>query len=537
METWLARWVDGIEPEGIPGEELRQEESLLFTGHTLLSLTSLANERPEVCPMLCSQLNNFENILAAWLREWPQAEPVRQGLPRRSEGMLCRAPTAEELELELHTALAFLRFGVPQTSVALTPQLAAHFRQVALGWIFKLESVYGLSLSHQPERAAAAMATAAGATGGLEPWQLSLLNWDAAEVEQLLRCPFFRPQELSVWQFARRWQLEGFGVALANAELPTDDLLVWELLQPRTAPGGVAGGSDVLGQAAVEPSAGEDRVTSTTGGPRRSDEEVGRAREEAVVFISGSSFMRTARCLDPIMATHDEPAALHMRPSLDTGGLRCWNTAVESAVVGAGRQMISSDEPMSSAGGLFRFDFRVVGGTEAEAAHLFEVGLAANPSAGVQLKVSGPGAFHPDDRGEATSYFSLVAVLDALLEGVRVAVEVDFGERLATVRNIPAVEGVDDQTQPTPLASWLEARARHQAMRARPPGEQEDSLFREQAAHLHELIAQGTLNEELTETVLSDAGARCLRGIVVPDVPEEYYFYVVVPAGMEIEIF
>lgn len=539
IEAWLARWVDGIEPEGMTRES-SFEESLLFTGHTLLGLTSLANERPEVCPMLRSQLENFESILAAWLREWPQAEPARDGLARTREGMLCSAPTAEELELELHTALAFLRSGVPQTSVALSSQLATHVKQVALGWTFKLESVYGLPLSHQPERAAAAAATAANATGGLEPWQLSILSWDVVEVDQLLRCPFFRPQELSVWQFAQRWQLEGFGASSIDMELAIDDILVWELLPSRESLGSISGEREPIGRAPVEPSEEEEGIAPSEGGQRQSLEEdivVAAALSESVVFIPGSSFTIAPRCFDPVMATHDDPASLHLSPSSTSGAMRCWNVANESQVVGAGRQMIASQIAASSAGGLCRFDLRVLSGTEAESAHLFEVGLAANPAAGVQFKVSGPGAFHPDDTGDATSFFSLVSVLDALLEGVRIAVEVDFTARLATVRNIPAVEGMDTETQPTPLAPWLDARARHLAMRQRPPGEQEDSLFREQATHLHELIAQGSLHEDLADTVLSDAGARCIRGVVEPETPEEYYFYVVVPAGMEIEIF
>jgi len=540
MEAWLARWVDGIEPEGSVGEELPSEESLLLTGHTLLSLTSLANERPEVCPMLCSQLNNFESILAAWLREWPHEEPLRDGLARVSGGTRSSALAAEMLELELHMALAFLRTDAPLTSVVLTPELTSHFRQVALGWIFKLESVYGMPLSQQPERAAAAMATTTSLTGGLEPWQLSLLSWNVVEVQQLLRCPFFRPSEMSLWQLAHRWQLEGLGASLADAELPIDELLVWELLPTRESLDAMSGGRDAIGQSALNSVADEQMVASENGGPLRSGEDesiVASAPDETAGFIPGSSFTRTQRCPDPIMATHHDPEALHLRPSTDSTGIRCWNTAIESQVVGAGRQMIASNVPMSCTGGLFRCDLRVVSGIEAEAAHLFEVGLAANPSAGVQFKVSGPGAFHPDDAGDATSFFSLVAVLDALLEGVRIAVEVDFDERLATVRNIPAVEGSEIEMQPTPLAPWLDARARHQAMRARPPGEQEDSLFREQAEHLHELIAKGTLHEDLAETVLSDAGARCIRGVVDPEIPEEYYFYVVVPAGMEVEIF
>merc|ERR1719267_50238 len=104
------------------------------------------------------------------------------------------------------------------------------------------------------------------------------------------------------------------------------------------------------------------------------------------------------------------------------------------------------------------------------------------------------------------------------------AVEVDFDQRTASVRNIPALGGFEVSPQPTPLGSWLDVRANHQVLMARPPGEQEDDLFREHAEHLHELIAEGKLRDDLVETVLGDGGARCVRGVGVPDVPEAYYF-------------
>jgi len=101
VEAWLERWVDGIDPRGNAAPE---DESLELTGRTLLSLTSLAGERPEVCPTFFSQLERFESALASWLREWPLAEPAREGLPRTKSVGGCAldgAPSAEELELEL----------------------------------------------------------------------------------------------------------------------------------------------------------------------------------------------------------------------------------------------------------------------------------------------------------------------------------------------------------------------------------------------------------------------------------------------------
>merc|ERR1719181_1939346 len=114
------------------------------------------------------------------------------------------------------------------------------------------------------------------------------------------------------------------------------------------------------------------------------------------------------------------------------------------------------------------------------------------------------------------------------------AVEIDFDNRTATVRNLPVIEGMQVAPQPTPLGAWLDVRANHQVQMARPPGEQEDDLFREHAEHLHELIAEGKLRDDLADTVLGDGGARCVRGAGVPDEPEEYYFYIVVPSGMEV---
>jgi len=263
----------------------------------------------------------------------------------------------------------------------------------------------------------------------------------------------------------------------------------------------------------------------------------GNDQEETTGFVPGNSFTRVTRFADPVMSMHDDPTSLHLSTSSDSDGLRCWNAASESEVLGAGRQMIASRTPMSSAGGIYRLDLRVVSGTDAETAHLFEVGIAADPAAGVQFKVCGPGAFRPLSEGEATPFYGLVSVLDSLLEGVRMAVEVDFDERIAMVRNIPAVDGVEVAPQPTPLAPWLDVRANHRVLLQRPPGEQEDDLFREHAEHLHELIAEGKLRDDLADTVLGDGGARCVRGAGVPDEPEEYYFYIVVPSGMEVEIY
>jgi len=389
-----------------------------------------------------------------------------------------------------------------------------------------------LTVSSQPDRAMAATTAAASALGIGEPWQLSLLSWDITEVEELLQCPFFRPQEISLWRFAQRWRIEGAGGPTNTVDMDASisDALLWELLPERESL--LAAGSDTkLDCQSSEPSAMNLDSQSL-------EDDVGVARQqENSGFVSGNSFVHVPRFPDALLSRYDRPDLLCLHTHADSEGLRCWNCATDQEVVGATRQMIASRIPMSSAGGMFRMDLRVVSGTDSETAHLFAVGLAANPAAGVQFKVSGPGAFRPDSEGEASPFFSLVSVLDSLLEGVRMAVEIDFDQHTATVRNIPLVDGVDTAPEPTSLAAWMSIRADHQARLDRPPGEQEDPLFREHAEHLHELISEGKLNQDLVDAVLGDGGARCVRGAGAPDVPEDYYFYIVIPAGMEVEMY
>jgi len=72
--------------------------------------------------------------------------------------------------------------------------------------------------------------------------------------------------------------------------------------------------------------------------------------------------------------------------------------------------MLASHVPMSTDGGRYRLDFRIISGTELDGAHLFEVGLALNPWNGVRFKVSGPGFEHGSvDAGDASPYFAFVA--------------------------------------------------------------------------------------------------------------------------------
>jgi len=224
------------------------------------------------------------------------------------------------------------------------------------------------------------------------------------------------------------------------------------------------------------------------------------------------------------------------------GSLHVWNTAEEAIIIGAGRQMLASKVPMSCASdGKYRMDFRVLSGTEVESAHLLEVGVAAAPWLGAHFKPNGPGADRPQlalsgFAAPSSPFYRIVPLTDLLIEGVRLSVEVDFQEKMVRLRNVPEVEGVEE-ISPTPMAVWLRDRARLLAMNSRPSGELDDPLFREQAQHLHELIGHGALGTMLTNAVLNDGGAQCVIGSGMPEVAEEYYFYVVVPAGMELELF
>ncbi|CAE8646182.1 unnamed protein product [Polarella glacialis] len=165
----------------------------------------------------------------------------------------------------------------------------------------------------------------------------------------------------------------------------------------------------------------------------------------------------------------------------------------------------------------------------------------ADPSSGVSFAAGAPGASRPLLQGEQSKkgepFFRVVNLLDVLLEGVRVAVEVDFDEASIHVRNVPSVVCEAEQTSPSSLAAWLAERARAMVMKVRHPGELDCPLFREHVEHLHDLMNQGTLDGDLAATVLSDRGAQWIMAShILPDEPEAYHFYVVIPAGMELEL-
>eukprot|EP00927_Polykrikos_kofoidii_P049099 TRINITY_DN43226_c0_g1_i1.p1 TRINITY_DN43226_c0_g1~~TRINITY_DN43226_c0_g1_i1.p1 ORF type:complete len:697 (+),score=108.87 TRINITY_DN43226_c0_g1_i1:124-2214(+) len=566
VEAWLLCWLDGVggEVEAAAQQGL-EEPALVLTGATLSGLSALASERPEVCPLLRSQLCRFEQALAARLQAWPPGEPMREGLvgPAAPTG---ERPSAAELELEIYAALDLLRdsnvdgvseggdFEINRSLIsgffpALTPKLVSDFRHVAVGWIFKLELLYGLYVVDQPERVCAS---------GDGAWsRLSILSWDSNQFQQLLSCPFFRPEESQVWRLARRWWLEGNGQTLGPEQQERvsanfTEALVWEFLSPRLALGpeicGAATFPTPLNTAFVGGIDGGEQGGLSSGDalPVATDVDGAAATvtdSTGCIRVTGDTFGRVTRAKGcPLADLVAPPPAEDLHMHIRGESLHCWNAGREDHVVGAARQSMASRPPMVT--GKLRLDLRILAGTQAESAHLFEVGLATAPWAGVHLKVHGPGAYRPQPRAELFTnavgrsppvpFLRFVEVTDKVVEGVRVSIEVDFGQQVATVRNIPSC---GECSAVTPIGEWLDERARLCAILARPTGELDDRLFLEQAEHLHQTIDDGKLHEELAGVVLRDNGVRCVRGICVPEVPEEYHFYVVVPTGMELEIF
>ncbi|CAE7258015.1 RNF43, partial [Symbiodinium necroappetens] len=187
------------------------------------------------------QSHGYEQIanivaLVAWLEEWPPAEPHRQGLCVSSGEI-----SPELLELQLHSVLALLGEGGLLAALSEHQAVVDGFRSVAIAWIFKLHSLYGLEILSQHERVTAKSAS-----------HLSMLSWELFQVEELLQSPFFRPQEMSLWRFAKRWCVEGAGAPAFTEEsedaegkvevLPSPNkdeidgafskVLLWDLLPP-----------------------------------------------------------------------------------------------------------------------------------------------------------------------------------------------------------------------------------------------------------------------------------------------------------------
>lgn len=519
VEAWLCRWLE----DGPPGEEDLQAEGMHLEGRCLLPLRALTAERPEVCPLLSSMLCLFEDAISNWLLQWPRAEPSREGLP-----MQWGKQTAEELELELHAVLSMLGGGAGiQREEPLLPfhvGTVEQFRQVAFGWIFKLDSLYGLQVCTQHERLQQSNVA-------VNAQRVSMLLWELGEVSELLRSAFFRPLEVDLWRFARRWCIEGAGsTALATSEdgegvQDVDDMiseaLLWELLPAR---------EQLLQQEAGDQSSPLEEATI----PPQVDANAQQ--------VSASTFERVHRLSDCAFKQFDDPDGFHMERREASSSLRCWNMGVETQVAGASRQVLASSIAMDR-GSRFRLDFRLNSGSAAESAHLLEVGIMVNPSAGFSLNPRTQGVFRTLLQGEfegiSEPFFRFAALLDTLLEGVRISVEVDLDQAFVSIRNVPEVEAeVETMPRGASLAAWLDARNRALATCDRNPGELDCPLFKEHVEHLSDLINRGSLEGELAHTVLADKGVKwVMASNILPDEPEAYHFYITVPAGMELEIF
>lgn len=518
LEAWLGKTLDN------PDKAL-----VVLEARCLQKLQQAVEDQPEVCPVLRNLLSRFEASIAQWLSSWPQAEPWREGLT------LCAScsQSAEMLELELHSVLA-LQGGMapgPQQPPFLPESEEAldAFRQEAAAWLFKLEALYGLELINQPERLA-------------QHPRLSMLSWELPEVEALLQCPYFRPPEMSVWRFARRWCLEGGGacafrdepeagvpVTKESIDMAISKGLIWELLPPKEELVARSGGeSDAQSQRS------DGVANAASGGAEEVAAEV--PEEETTTSISGSSFLRLQRRNDCALKAFDDTAALHCR--CRESAMVCWNSALEEQVVGGSRQVLASSCPMRRGEGTYRLDLRV--NTSGDAAFLLEVGLMVSPDDVVAFKVDAPGACRPLRRGElpgkSEPFFRILSLMDVLVEGVRLAVDLDLKEDQVTLSNLEP--GQTRAGEAISIAPWLAERNRAQVMSARNPGELECHLFKEHAEHLQELVNEGKLDGELADMFLADPGAKwVLAAEITPEVPEAYHFYISLPAGMEVEIF
>lgn len=402
------------------------------------------------------------------------------------------------------------------------------FRQTAASWIFKLESLYGLDLFQQPER--------------IPHSRLSMLLWELPEVDVLLQCPYFRPPEINLWRFARRWFVEGSGVAAEDGSFDQvtankEDVdatfskgLIWELLPPK---------EELAALDQADESLMDLQETSAPGEPcgEPITAEAAEALEKAgLVHIFGSSFRRVPRRKDCALKDFEDSSALHCR--CRESAMVCWNSAKEEQVVGGSRQVLASSCAMRRGDGKYRLDLRV--NSSGEAAFLLEIGLLVQPDDGVAFKVGCPGASRPLCRGElpgkSEPFFRILSLMDVLVEGVRLSVEIDMKEDQVSLWNLEP--GESSAPVQVSVAQWLAERNRAQVMSARNPGELDCMLFKEHAEHLQELVNEGKLDGELAETFLADPGAKwVLAAEITPESPEAYHFYLSLPAGMEVEIF
>ncbi|CAJ1420721.1 unnamed protein product [Effrenium voratum] len=275
VEAWLCRCLD-------------TGAALTLEARCLVKLQKAVEEQPEVCPVFRNLLSRFETALAGWLEQWPEKEPMREGL---CAPWLCSKQSAEELELELHSVLALVGGLRGQRGPPLLPdykEAMDTFRQVASGWIFKLDSLYGLEILNQHERIG----------------DLSMLSWELCEVEALLVCAYFRPPEMKIWHFARRWCVEGAGApafseegAERQAPWGREEIdaaiskgLIWDLLPPK---------EDLVAQSAEISRSQTEPAPHPSGSfepePLEAAEPSDAPKAPKAIGIFGASFQRVER--------------------------------------------------------------------------------------------------------------------------------------------------------------------------------------------------------------------------------------------------
>ncbi|OLP87378.1 E3 ubiquitin-protein ligase RNF43 [Symbiodinium microadriaticum] len=384
VEAWLQKYLDS---GGRDGE-------IVLEAKCCAKLQLAIEEQPEVCPVFRHLMSQFEVALVAWLEEWPPAEPHRQGLCLSSGEI-----SPELLELQLHSVLALLGEGGLLAALSEHQAVVDGFRSVAIAWIFKLHSLYGLEILSQHERVTAKSAS-----------HLSMLSWELFQVEELLQSPFFRPQEMSLWRFAKRWCVEGAGAPAFTEEsedaegkvevLPSPNkdeidgafskVLLWDLLPPNEElvvqfAAAQAAAPAVEGEQTPENSqhgASKGPTELSTGDPEAEEfqEPVEKSKASRPRRVDGSTFVRAERRADCALKPFEDADALHLSYADDSTSLHCWNSAQELQVLGGSRQVLVSTVPMTSGGGgRFRFDFRLSSGSGADAAPLFEYMRRSSP--------------------------------------------------------------------------------------------------------------------------------------------------------------
>lgn len=534
VEAWLTTWADkGGSHESGP---------LMIGSGSFTGLQSLVAQNVGVAPLLRAQLERFEQALCDRLVEWPAAEPSREGNSTSS------GPSAEELEIQLYAVLSYGLFwrdnGAPARAVAAID----HFRQVCMGWIFKLDALYGLSLLCQPERFSSSALLSDG-----DRSRLSIMNWIPEQITELLQGVFFRPEEKILWQFAKTWWLAGGYSDEENAVKDVFSSLQWDLLCLEDIADLTESETDEPGPNTALLSLLSDmeefvltkeksRIPEGWAAPFPNAGEGAALRR----VIQGSSFEMAPRSKSCPLKTYDPEHQLEMALRPESSTLHCWNPAEEPEVIGAARRLIFSTVPMgwpsshADHNGFFRLDLRVVRGVDSEAAHLFEVGLIANPRVGVRFNPGGPGVeLAKEDPGFPPAVMSFWAAPANVMEGVRLAVEVDFQNRTTWVKTVPSTAEISG---PQSLGGWLDARNQATRKRMTPADDLDHHLFIEQCEYLHERLESGDLDKTIKDQVLTADDVGEMHAFVAtkgrPEVDaEQYHFFIVVPTGMEIEVF